>query len=95
MTGRIDIGRKFVSSSSSLFLNMWNILALLRDFGKSPVAWGLFIKLDSIGAWILMLDLRIVVGLLSQPTLLLCLMFVIILVISGIDDAWKFSASGI
>ena len=33
----------------------------------------LFIKLDSIGARILMLDLRIVVGILSQPTLLLCL----------------------
>ena len=42
-----------------------------------------------------MLDLRIVVGILSQPTLLLCLRLVIILVISGINDSWKFSASGI
>ena len=74
---------------------MCNILALLRDLGKSSIARGLFIKLDSIGAWILMLDLRIVVGLLSQPTLLLCLRFIIILVISGIADGWKFSASGI
>ena len=29
---------------------MGNILALLRDLGKSPVARDLFIKLDSIGA---------------------------------------------
>ena len=95
MTGRIDIGRKFVTSSLSLFLNMGNILALLRDLGKSPIAKDLFIKLDSIGARILMLDLRIVVGILSQPTLLLCLRFIIILVISVIYDGWKFSASGI
>ena len=53
------------------------------------------LKSDSIGARILMLDLRIVVGILSQPTLLLCLRLVIILVISGIDDGWKYSASGI
>ena len=65
---------------------MINILALLRDLGKIPVARGLFIKLDSIDARILMLDLRIVVGILSQPTLLLYLRLVIILVISGIDD---------
>ena len=32
----------------------------------------LFIKLDTISARILMLDLIIVVGILSQPTLLLC-----------------------
>ena len=51
---------------------MGNILALLRDSGKIPVARDLFIKLNSIGARILMLDLRIVVGILSQPTLLLC-----------------------
>ena len=65
---------------------MGNILPLLRDLGKIPVARDLFIKLDSIGARILMLYLRIVVGMLSQPTLLLCLRLVIILVISGIDD---------
>ena len=80
---------------SLYFLNMGNILALLRDLGKSPIARDLFIKLDSIGARILMLYLRIVVWILSQPTLLLCLRLVIILVISGIDDGWKFSASGI
>ena len=74
---------------------MGNILALFRDLMKIPTARDLFIKLDSIGARILMLDLRIVVGILSQPTLLLCLWLVIILVISGIDDGWKFSASGI
>ena len=74
---------------------MGNILALLRDLGKSPVVTDLFIKLDSIDARILMLDLRIVVEILSQPTVLLCLMLVIILVISGIDDSWKFSATGI
>ena len=85
MTGRIDIGRQFVTSSLSLFLNMSNILALLRDLGKILVARDLFIKLDSIGARILMLDLRIVVGILSQPTLSLCLRLIIILVISGID----------
>ena len=95
MIGRIDIGRKFVISSLSLFLNMGNILALLRDLEKIPIARDLFIKLDSIGARILMLDLRIVIGILSQPTLLLCLRLIIILVISGIDDGWKFSASGI
>ena len=60
---------------------MGNILTLFRD---------LLIKLDSIGARILMLDLRIVVGILSQPTLLLCLRLVISLVISRIDDGWKF-----
>ena len=59
---------------------MSNILALLRDLGKIPIARDFFIKLDSIGAKILMLDLRIVVGMLSQPTLLLCLRLVIILV---------------
>ena len=75
---------------------MGNISAHLRKFGKSHVANGfLFIKLDSIGARILMLNLRIVVGILSQPTLLLCLRLIIILVISGIDDGWKYSASGI
>ena len=64
---------------------MGNILALLRGLGKIPVARDLFVKLDSIGARILMLDLRIVVRMLSQPTLLLCLIrLVIILVISGI-----------
>ena len=78
-------------SSLSLFLNMGNILALLRDLGKIPIARDLFIKLDSVGLRILMLDLRIVLGILSQPTLLLCLRLVIILVISGIDDGWKFS----
>ena len=61
---------------------MGNILAILRDMGKSPVAR------------ILMFDLRIVVGLLFPPTLSLCLRLVIILVTSGIDDGWKFSASG-
>ena len=65
---------------------MGDILALLRDLGKIPVARDLFIKLDSIGARILMLYLRIVVAMLSQPTLLLCLRLVIILVISRIDD---------
>ena len=74
---------------------MGNILAILRDLGKSPVARDLFIKLDSIGEKILMLDLRIVVMILSQPTLLLCFRLVIVIVISGIDDGWKFSASGI
>ena len=76
------------------FLNMGNILALLRDLGKSHVARDLFIKLG-IGARILMLDLRIVVGMLSKPTPLLCLRLLIILVISGNDDVWKFSDSGI
>ena len=71
MTGRVDIGRKFVTSSLCLVFNMGNILALLRDLGKIPIARDLFIKVDSIGARILMLDLRIVVGMLSQPTLLL------------------------
>ena len=74
---------------------MGYILALLRDLGKSPIAMDLFINLDTIGARILMLDLRIVVVILSQPALLLCLRFVIILVISAIDDGWKFSDSGI
>ena len=74
---------------------MGNILAHLRDLGKVPIARDLFINLDSIGTRILMLDLRIVVGILSQPTLLLCLRLVIPLVISGIDDGWKFSAPGI
>ena len=50
---------------------MGNILALLGDLGKIPVAMDLFIKLDSIGARILTLNLRIVVGILSQPTLFL------------------------
>ena len=36
---------------------MANILALLRDLGKSPVAWDLFIKLDNICEKIVMLDL--------------------------------------
>ena len=78
-------------SSLSLFLNMGNIFALLRDLGKIPIARDLLIKLESIGARILMLDLKIVVGILPQPTLLLCLRLLIILVISGIDDGWKFS----
>ena len=65
---------------------MGNILARLRDLGKISVPRVLFIKLGSIGARILMLDLRLVVGILSQPTLLLCLILGIILVISGIDD---------
>ena len=94
MTGRIDIGQQFVISSLSLFLNMGNILTLLRDLGKSPIAADLFIKLDRFSAKILMLDLRIVVGILSQPTLLLCLRLLIILVISVIDDGRIFSATG-
>ena len=69
-----------------LFLNMGSILALLRDLGKSPVARDLFIKLDSIGTRILMLDLRIVVGILSQPTLLLCLRLVIVLVLMMVGN---------
>ena len=60
---------------------MDSILALLGDLGKSPIERDLFIKLDSIGARILMLDLRIDFGILSLPTLLLCLRLVIILVI--------------
>ena len=86
MTGWTDIGRKFVISSLSLFFNMGNILAVFTDLGKSPVARELFIKLESICAGILMLDLRIIVGILSQPTLLLYLRLVIILVISGSDN---------
>ena len=76
---------------------MGNIFALLRDLGKIPIARDLFIKLDSIGARILVLDLRIVVGILSQPTLLLCLIKVsnYFSYLPGIDDGWKFSASGI
>ena len=58
---------------------MGYILAYLRDLGKIPVARDLLIKLDSISARILMLDLRIVVGMLSQPALLLCLRLLIIL----------------
>ena len=54
--------------------------------GEDPIARDLFIKLDSIGARILILDLRTVVGILSQPTLLLCLRLVIILVITIIND---------
>ena len=54
-----------------------HILALLRDLGKSPIARDLLINLDGIGARILMFDLRIVVGILSQPTLLLYLRMVI------------------
>ena len=65
---------------------MGNILALLKDLGKIPIARDLFIKLDSIGASILMLDLRIVGAIVSQPTLLICLRFVIVLVISRIVD---------
>ena len=60
---------------------MGYILDLLSVLGKSLVARDLFINLDSIGARILMLDLRIVVGILSQPTLLHALLRVIILVI--------------
>ena len=52
-----------------------------------------YLKLDSIGERILMLDFTRVVGILSQPTLLLYLRLVIVLVISGIDDGWKFAAS--
>ena len=74
---------------------MGNILALLRDLGKSPIARALFIKLGIIGANILMFYLRIVVGILSQPMLLQCLGLEMILVISGIDLGLKFSASGI
>ena len=61
----------------------------------SQFARDLFIELDSIGAKTLIMDLRIVVGILSQPTLWLCLRLVIITVISGIEDGGKFSASGI
>ena len=87
MTGRIDIGRKFVTSMKFVFIfKYWQYFSSLRDFGKIPVARDLFIKLDSTGARIFMLDLRIVVGILSQPTLLPCLRLVIILVISRIDD---------
>ena len=74
---------------------MGNILALLRDLGKGPIARHLFIKLDSIRTRILMSDLRTAVGILSQPTLLLCLRLVIILAISGIDDGWEVPASEI
>ena len=70
-----------------------------RDLGKSAIAMDfdsigaiiLIIKFDSIGAIIFMLDLIIVVGILSQTTLLLCLRLVMILVISGIDDGWKYT----
>ena len=67
-----------------------HILAILRDLGKSPISRDLFIKLDSIGARTLMVDLRIVVRIISQPTLLLCSRLIIILIITGIDDGWKF-----
>ena len=82
MTGRIDIVPEFFVSSLSLFLNKSNILALLRDLEKIPIARDLFIKLDSFGVRIVMLDLRIVVVILSQPTLLLCIRLVIILKLS-------------
>ena len=67
----------------------------LERLWEDPHCKGLVCKLDSIGARILMLDLRIVFGILFQPTLLLSLRLVIILVISGIDDGWIFSVSGI
>ena len=83
-------------SSLSFLFNICNILALLRDWRKSPIARDLYVKSDSIGgARILMLDLRIVVGILSHPTLLLFLRLVMIFVISGIDDGWKYFSSGI
>ena len=63
--------------------------------GEDHLSRDLLIKLHSIGAGILMLDFKTVVGMLSQPTLLLCLRLTIILVISGIDDGRKSSASGI
>ena len=46
-------------------------LCSFERLGEIPIAMDLFIKLDSIGARILMLELRIVIGMLSQPTLLL------------------------
>ena len=47
---------------------MGNIVALLRDWGggESHVARDLFIKIDSIGGRILMMDLRIVVRILLK-----------------------------
>ena len=63
--------------------------------GGVPIARDLFIKVDSIGIRILMFDLRTVVGILSQATLLLCLRLVMIFVISVIDVGWKFLASEI
>ena len=80
----------------ALFLNIGNILALLRDLGKSHIARALFIKLDSIGARILMLDIRMnSYGDIIPAYIVARLRLVIILVISGIDDGWKFAASGI
>ena len=61
-----------------MFLNIGKILALFRALEKKPIARDTFIKLDRTGTRILMLDLRIVVGILSQPTLLICLRFLII-----------------
>ena len=45
-----------------------------------------FIKVDRIGARIIMLDFKIAVWILSQPTLFLCLRLITILVISGMND---------
>ena len=73
---------------------MGDIVALLRDLGRSYVTRDLLI-LDSISTRILILDFSVVVGILSKLTRLLCLSLVIILVISGIDDGSKFSATGI
>ena len=61
MNGMIDIVR-VICDICLYFKKMANILALLRDLGKSLVAWDLFIKLDNIYIKIVMLDLRIVVG---------------------------------
>ena len=50
---------------------MGNILALLRDLGKIPIARDLFIKLDSIGAKILMLDNLLILTIFGLRKLLL------------------------
>ena len=70
--------------SLSLLLNIGKIFAILSDKGKRPWANDLFIKLDRIGARVLTLVLRMLVGMLSHPTLVLFFKFVIIDVISGI-----------
>ena len=59
------------------FLNICNFFSFLTDGGKSPWAKDLFIKFESIGDKVMTFVLTMLVGMLSQPTLLLFFTFLL------------------
>ena len=79
----MDIGPKFAMVNLSLLLNTGEMFAFLSDYRKSSPAQDLFIKIESIVTEVMTFVLRMLVAMLSYPTLSLFFKFLMIFVLKN------------